>query len=196
MIVQQLKVDMKLHFPLKRIRSRHGLLALFALGCSSTPPPKTVEVQPSPSVARVEPTPEISGSEAPAAPAPRAPALVIAKQIRSTCGIDAPVTYFEFDSARLDDPGSRVLDRVALCFTSGPLAGRSLTAVGHADPRGDVEYNLVLGGNRASHVKAYLVSRGLSALRMDATSRGEADATGTDEISWARDRRVDLRLQI
>lgn len=29
----------------------------------------------------------------------------------------------------------------------------------------------------------------------DATSRGELDATGTDEERWKRDRRVDIELQ-
>jgi peptidoglycan-associated lipoprotein len=66
--------------------------------------------------------------------------------------------------------------------------------VGHADPRGDEEYNMTLGNRRADNVKTAIVDAGLAASQVATTSRGEMDATGTDEASWEKDRRVDVLL--
>ena len=91
--------------------------------------------------------------------------------------------------ARIRAPSSRWR-----CFTSGPLKGRILKVVGHADPRGETEYNFVLGNSRADAVGGFLRSKGMDNAKVATTSRGELDATGTDESGWARDRRVDLLL--
>jgi peptidoglycan-associated lipoprotein len=69
-----------------------------------------------------------------------------------------------------------------------------MNLVGHADPRGEEEYNMVLGGKRADNVKHFLTGVGLPDAQAMTTSRGEMDATGTDESSWAKDRRVDVVL--
>jgi peptidoglycan-associated lipoprotein len=69
-----------------------------------------------------------------------------------------------------------------------------MNLVGHADPRGEEEYNMVLGGRRADNVQHFLVSVGLPTGQAMTTSRGEMDATGTDEAGWAKDRRVDVVL--
>jgi len=102
--------------------------------------------------------------------------------------------HFDFDEADLGMADKQLLEKVALCVTSGPLAGRSLALVGRADPRGEVEYNLALGARRADNVVKYLESLGVPSKRLQETSRGELDATGFDESSWARDRRVDILL--
>lgn len=68
----------------------------------------------------------------------------------------------------------------------------SLKLIGHADPRGEMEYNFVLGHSRAAAVAHYLQSRNVTAGRLLVTSRGELDSVGTDEDGWARDRRVDV----
>ena len=44
---------------------------------------------------------------------------------------------------------------------------------GHADERGTREYNLALGERRANAVKEYLVSRGVSANRIETVSYGK-----------------------
>ncbi|MEY2935229.1 MAG: hypothetical protein RL033_5978, partial [Pseudomonadota bacterium] len=56
------------------------------------------------------------------------------------------------------------------------------------------EYNMVLGGKRADNVKAYLTSQSLPDRQAETTSRGELDATGTDDGGWTEDRRVDVIL--
>ena len=66
--------------------------------------------------------------------------------------------------------------------------------VGHADPRGDEEYNYVLGQRRADNVRSAVVDAGMAAASIAATSRGEDDASGSDEQGWAKDRRVDIVL--
>jgi peptidoglycan-associated lipoprotein len=66
--------------------------------------------------------------------------------------------------------------------------------VGHADPRGEDEYNMLLGGRRADNVKAAIVAEGMAGGKIATTSRGELDATGTEETSWSKDRRVDVML--
>ena len=72
--------------------------------------------------------------------------------------------------------------------------GRSAQAHRPRRPRGETEYNFVLGNSRADAVGGFLRSKGMDKAKIDTTSRGELDATGTDEPGWARDRRVDLML--
>src|SRR5579864_7866311 len=95
---------------------------------------------------------------------------------------DAP--KFDFDSDALT-PGERnVLEAVAKCLTTGPLKGRSVQLVGRADPRGTTEYNMGLGARRAHNSKDFLGQLGVGQGQMSETSRGELDATGTDENGW------------
>jgi len=79
-------------------------------------------------------------------------------------------------------------------FPTDSLKGKTMRLVGHADPRGDEEYNMVLAGRRADNVKGAIAGAGLDSARMATTSRGEMDATGTDESGWEKDRRVDIML--
>lgn len=153
------------------------------------------------------PTAPTGGTEGPSASAatqggdnqkpgddPNKSQIRISDEIKKACGITDSDAYFAFDSANIRDQDHRVLDQLATCFTSGPLAGRQMNLVGHADPRGEPEYNMVLGGRRADNVKGFLVQKGMSSDKVETTSRGEMDATGTDEASWSQDRRVDVML--
>ena len=78
---------------------------------------------------------------------------------------------------------------------TGKLKGRSLLLVGHADPRGEDDYNMALGGRRADSVRNALQALDVEQNRLDVTSRGELEATGVDEAGWAKDRRVDVKLK-
>ena len=66
---------------------------------------------------------------------------------------------------------------------------------GHCDPRGEQEFNMSLGENRAEAVKVFLIGLGVPAEKIRTSSRGELDATGTDEAGWANDRRVDIEVR-
>jgi len=66
--------------------------------------------------------------------------------------------------------------------------------VGYADPRGTADYNLALGGRRADNVKSVIEEYGLSGQKISTSSRGAMDAAGTDESTWAKDRRVEATV--
>jgi peptidoglycan-associated lipoprotein len=53
---------------------------------------------------------------------------------------------------------------------------------------------MVLGQKRADNVKSAIVSAGMTAAKALTTSRGELDASGSDEATWSKDRRVDIVL--
>ncbi len=125
---------------------------------------------------------------------PQASAVRISDEIIKACGISEPDAYFAFDSANVRPDDAKVLGQLVTCFTTGPLKGRQLKLVGHADPRGGSDYNMTLGQSRADAVKDYIIGHGMDKSKTDSTSRGAMDATGTDEPSWARDRRVDIML--
>ena len=68
------------------------------------------------------------------------------------------------------------------------------TYVDYSPPSTSSEaYNMQLGWRRAQWIKAFLVSAGLSADRIDIASAGEHGAKGTlPEYSYGYDRRVDI----
>jgi peptidoglycan-associated lipoprotein len=118
----------------------------------------------------------------------------IDESIRKACGLTDTEAHFAYNSASVRESDKQTLKKIADCFMTGPLKGRNLLIVGHADPRGEPEYNLVLGGRRADNVAGAIGAAGLAESQITTSSRGEMDATGTDEASWAKDRRVDLLL--
>jgi peptidoglycan-associated lipoprotein len=122
----------------------------------------------------------------------------VARDILEACAIsDVPsgkAPLFAFDSAALSDDDQRLLAEVATCLNTGPLAGRSLTLIGRADPRGTAAYNMGLGERRAGRVGGYLEKHGMDAGKLSSSSRGALDATGNDENGWKHDRRVDVDL--
>jgi peptidoglycan-associated lipoprotein len=107
---------------------------------------------------------------------------------------DLPEAHFSFNSAALSGQAKGVLDKLAECFKTGAGKGKNMNITGHADPRGDNDTNFALGQRRAGAVAVYLKTVGLGEDRVATGSRGELDATGTDEASWAKDRRVEILL--
>ena len=120
--------------------------------------------------------------------------LNISDEIRKACGLSDSEAYFAFDSAHVRPEDQKILKKLADCFSTGALKGREMRLVGHADPRGSSDYNMLLGGRRADNVKTVIVNQGLATKKVATTSRGAMDATGADETSWAKDRRVDVTL--
>ena len=169
-----------------------ALAASSLVGCGGDqPPPKTpVDVAPTPAA-----TPAPTNRLPEKAPdSPTAAAVRISDEIAKACGISEPDAYFAFDSSNLRAEDAGVLEKVVTCFVSGALKGRMLKFVGHADPRGGSDYNMTLGQSRADSVAGYMVSKGMSKSKTESTTRGAMDATGNDEPTWARDRRVDVML--
>ena len=169
-------------------------LAIVELGCASG-----AAVEPaSPPQVDLAP-PRRSAAAAPVAP-PSAPALrepvqlAISDEILRLCGMKRSQTFFNYDSADVDGVNESVITQLAHCLTQGPLAGAQLRLIGHADPRGDEEYNLALGSRRAESVQHSLAKLGVEERRLTATSRGEFESQGFNESTWAMDRRVDVKL--
>jgi peptidoglycan-associated lipoprotein len=122
--------------------------------------------------------------------------LHVSDAIARACGLprkdSAP--RFDYDSATIAPKDRELLAAIARCLVDGALRGQSLALVGRADPRGEDEYNMGLGESRADTVQRYLHDLGVGPDHVRATSRGKMDAKGTDEESWAVDRRVDIEL--
>lgn len=157
----------------------------FVFGCASGAPAR----EPAFAETRLAPA-----SVAPPSAADRATVLAVSDDIRKACGMSELEAHFAYDSARLSGRDASVVDQLATCLRQGPLAGRHVRLVGHADSRGDGEYNLALGGNRADAIQKALTERRVAVSQLSTTSRGALDARGVDESGWQLDRRVDVLL--
>jgi peptidoglycan-associated lipoprotein len=165
-----------------------GSLVLLA-ACGSDPKPVAQAPAPPPPAPTAAPAPPEKVGDV-----PTRSNIAIADDIKKACGITDADAYFSYDSANVRPQDQAILQKLATCFSTGPLKGRTMRLVGHADPRGDEEYNMVLGGRRADNVKGAIAGAGLDSGKIATTSRGEMDATGTDEAGWEKDRRVDVML--
>ncbi len=96
--------------------------------------------------------------------------------------------YFEFDSSELSTSARNTLDQNYDCYKQ--KGGGSLIVEGHCDPRGTTEYNLGLGDRRARIISKSLNTLGVEQSQMKIVSKGEEEATGTDEAGWVQDRKV------
>ncbi len=137
------------------------------------PPPTTATPTPEPTT---PPTP----GEAPA-PAVQAEGL-------------QPV-FFDFDAYALSAEARTVLDADARLLRARPAV--NVVIEGHCDERGTEEYNQALGERRAQAAKEYLVNAGIAASRLSLISYGKERpfATGSDEASWAQNRRAHLVIK-
>ena len=97
--------------------------------------------------------------------------------------------FFDLDQAALRDDGRAALSRDADYLKRWPTV--RITVEGHADSRGTAEYNLALGERRASAVKDYLVSLGVTGDRITVVSKGKEQPVCTEEneACWQQNRR-------
>lgn len=161
------------------------------VACGSDPPPPAqapvANNEPAPPPRPVADNPKPDDN-------PNQSSIRIAEDIKKACGLSDADAHFAYNSDAVRDSDRAVLKKLADCFTTGPLKGRHMNLVGHADPRGEDEYNMLLGGRRADNVKGAIIAAGMDQAKVSSTSRGEMDAKGTDEASWIEDRRVDIML--
>lgn len=96
---------------------------------------------------------------------------------------------FAVDQSTLSDEARATLNGQADFLTRNP----EYTALieGHADEQGPREYNIALGARRASSVRDYLVSRGVSDSRMRTVSYGKERpiAVCSTEACYSQNRR-------
>ena len=146
---------------------------------SPPPPPPAPEPEP---VKAPEPEPE------PAPPLPKA-TLVGEK-------IDLSETVqFETDSAVLVERSKQLLDDVARELADHPEVKHVLIE-GHTDAVASKKHNMKLSQDRVASVKAYLLSKGVAAKRLQTKAFGETRplASNKTEEGRAKNRRVDFKV--
>jgi peptidoglycan-associated lipoprotein len=97
--------------------------------------------------------------------------------------------YFDYDKADLRPDARTALSKTADFLKNYPRF--KVTIEGHCDERGSTEYNLGLGDRRASAVKQYMVSLGISADRVNTVSFGKEKpfCNESNESCWQQNRR-------
>jgi peptidoglycan-associated lipoprotein len=145
-------------------------------GCAKKPPKE------------LPPAPE----QAPAAeaPPPQEMGPVPGSQAHFVANVASDRVYFDTDKSDIDAQAQATLRSQAAYLKQ--YANVRVTIEGHADERGTREYNLALGERRANAAKNYLASQGIDAGRISTISYGKErpEALGSDEASWAKNRRA------
>jgi peptidoglycan-associated lipoprotein len=100
--------------------------------------------------------------------------------------------YFDFDQYIVKSEFAPVVNSNAKNLSANK--GKKILIQGNTDERGGREYNLALGQKRAEAVRKSLSLLGVPEAQMEAVSLGKEKpkATGSDEASWAENRRADI----
>jgi outer membrane protein OmpA-like peptidoglycan-associated protein len=101
---------------------------------------------------------------------------------------------FDFDSEAIRPDAAAHLRTLATSLEEYP--DTQLLIVGHTDSDGSEAYNRALSVRRANAARAFLVSQGISAQRIEATGRGELEPLATNETAAGRqaNRRVEVAI--
>jgi len=146
-------------------------------GCKTTP--KTLPPDPGTGATTTTTMPDTT----PGAPVPGSQEDFLASVMSDT-------VYFDTDRFNIDTADMAALQSQAQWLARYP--GKRIIIEGHCDERGTRDYNLALGEKRANSAKNYLVSIGVDAGRITTVSYGKERpiAMGSDEASWAKNRRA------
>lgn len=109
--------------------------------------------------------------------------------------VPLPINFFT-NETRFTAVGEKAADELAQAVKEQNV--HVMTLVGHADPRGDPRYNIVLSKRRAEAVRDYLLARGVAA-QVIVDGKGSDQPFDvlllghpvTQEEAWALDRRVE-----
>ena len=142
-------------------------------------PKRKVEDIPPPPVQQGEATPDANADK----PTPGSQADFVAS-------VTADRVYFDTDKFDIDEEDQAVLRSQASWLAR--YANKRVTIEGHCDERGTRDYNIALGDRRANAAKNFLASLGVDPARISTISYGKErpEAMGSDEASWARNRRA------
>jgi peptidoglycan-associated lipoprotein len=104
--------------------------------------------------------------------------------------------HFATDKAELSAESKSLLDEKVKVFRAN--SAMRIVIIGNADQRASDSYNMNLGERRAAAAKAYLVSKGVDAGRIEVSSHGERNpiASGASKEADATNRRDGFRLII
>ncbi|MDZ7779979.1 MAG: OmpA family protein [Gemmatimonadota bacterium] len=108
----------------------------------------------------------------------------------------AEVIHFANNSSELSAAARAILDSKVGIFQSDPAMRIVIT--GYTSEPGTAAYNMALGLRRAEATKAYLVSKGVSATRVQIATRGQNELVidGPGERADAANRRGEFRLLV
>ncbi|EEF24422.1 Outer membrane protein A precursor, putative, partial [Ricinus communis] len=143
-------------------KSNNYLLTV-GLNIAFDAPPRPAPAAPPPAPPVAEPPPP---PPAPPAPPPPPPARFEKVTMSAT-------ELFSFDSAKLN-PNQPKLDDIANVLNNNSSID-NVVITGYADRLGSEKYNQKLSERRANSVKEYLVSKGVSANRLNAVGKGESN---------------------
>ncbi|MBC8086831.1 MAG: OmpA family protein [Phycisphaerae bacterium] len=103
---------------------------------------------------------------------------------------------FAFNKSDITDEAKKILDLIAASLNEQVNSSRTIDVTGNTDAIGSEQYNTKLGQDRADQAKAYLVSKGVQASRVNARTAGEGDplAPNTTDNGRATNRRVLIML--
>lgn len=101
---------------------------------------------------------------------------------------------FQTNSASVNPSFSPVLADVATTLNKYPAT--AISVEGHADKRGDDQYNMNLSRSRAQNVSNVLAGQGVVGERLNAMGYGETRPVdyGDTAAAYARNRRVEIRI--
>ncbi|HKE87138.1 MAG TPA: peptidoglycan-associated lipoprotein Pal [Vicinamibacterales bacterium] len=175
-----------------------GLVVVaLAGGCSRNKKPAT-SPQPAPTLTdateTAPPAPPQRVEESVPLPQPNLSEDAVANKSIDDLNRNSPLKpiFFPLDSAELDESGRAIANADADVLKR--YATWAITIEGHCDERGTAEYNLALGERRATAVKAYLASLGVSGERIKTVSYGKEFPfdMGHSEDAWSKNRRGHL----
>jgi len=140
---------------------------------------------------RTEPLPPAASAQ-PEQPqvAPQGDGIIPGSRADFQRSVASDTIHFAYNQYDIDAESQSILDSQIGWLNKFPNV--TVTIEGHADERGTREYNLALGDRRANSAKNYLVTRGVAAARITTISYGKERpiALGSDEASWAQNRRA------
>lgn len=156
------------------------LASATGLAACAKKPPEQLPPPPSQTVTQPQTRPQVQ---------PTGPAVGTQAHFAAAVGGSTTV-YFDTDKYDIDSQDAAALQAQAQYFARYPQV--TFTVEGHADERGTREYNIALGEKRATAAKNFLVSLGVDPARIAVVSYGKERpvALGSDEGSWARNRRA------
>ncbi len=103
---------------------------------------------------------------------------------------------FAFNQDAITTEAAAILDQISSSLLESVNMSRSISVTGNTDAIGSESYNTTLGQQRADQVRDYLVSKGVAASRITATSAGEGNplAPNNTDNGRATNRRVLISL--
>ena len=158
---------------------------VFSIGCHKKAPQP--EPQPTAAPETIETTPPEDTTQTP-------DQIWKLKMEKAREVLSASDIYFDYDKSDLRTDSMMDLNSKAQYMIEN--SDIKVTIEGHCDERGSNEYNLGLGERRASSVKKFLISKGVSDASIDTITYGEEKPVcfEHEESCWSKNRRAHFAI--